>query len=163
YVEATQVVAPPSALGMPNGSDNWISASVYPSGPNALEQYAIQLAESDAQIVGDGGNGYSLGQPETRAWFRETLALPAQRSRARPSHPCAGGAHRLRRRAGRSSARTVGGPTRETAHGFPPPRRSPSAVQGRCCEPLTGSRSRSTASGNFLFYCSLSRFWGSRR
>lgn len=79
YVEGTGTVTPPAALGFPEGTKpKWFSAAVEPAGRHVLERYAVQLAETDAQAIGDGGNGYSLGQPLTREWLREYLALPPE-------------------------------------------------------------------------------------
>ncbi len=85
YVEATEAVIPPEHLGLPsNTKRTWVSAAVVPSGAHLLERFAIQLARTDALILGDGGNGYSFGQPLLRDWLREYRALPAKRFQLRP-------------------------------------------------------------------------------
>lgn len=79
YLEATQVVAPPSQLGMDARTKlTWTSAAINPAGRHALERYAVQLAETDAGMLGDGGNGYSLGQPQLREFMTEYLSLPPE-------------------------------------------------------------------------------------
>jgi hypothetical protein len=79
YVESTEIIVPPEDLGFPAGTKRtWTSAAVNPAGRHILERYALQLAETDANIIGDGGTGYSLGQPETREWLKEYLALPPE-------------------------------------------------------------------------------------
>ncbi len=84
YVETTEVVAPPDKLGFPPGTRAiWNSAAVNPSGRHVLERYALELAETDAQIVGEGGNGYSLPQPVLRDFLAEYRKLPAERFTAR--------------------------------------------------------------------------------
>jgi hypothetical protein len=78
YIEATDAIAPPQQLGFPAGTRaTWMSIAVTPAGRHFLERYAIQLAETDAQVLGDGGNAYSLGQPLLGDWIREYRALPA--------------------------------------------------------------------------------------
>ncbi len=78
YIEATDAIAPPQQLGFPAGTRaTWMSVAVTPAGRHFLERYAIQLAETDAQVLGDGGNAYSLGQPLLGDWIREYRGLPA--------------------------------------------------------------------------------------
>jgi hypothetical protein len=80
YVELTDAIAPPESLGFAAGTRRtWASAAVTPAGRHFLERYAVQLAETDALALGDGGNGYSLGQPLLRDWMREYRSLPAKR------------------------------------------------------------------------------------
>jgi hypothetical protein len=80
YVEATDAVVPPERLGFPSSTKHtWVSAAVVPAGAHFLERYAIQLAETDAWMLGDGGNGYSFGQPVLKDWIKEFRALPAKR------------------------------------------------------------------------------------
>lgn len=85
YVEITEAVATPASLGFaPNTPLTWTSAAVTPAGRHFLERYALQLADTDAFVLGDGGNGYSMGQPVLREWVREFRSLPA---RAFVPHP----------------------------------------------------------------------------
>ncbi len=84
YVEATEVVVPPERIGFPLSTKRtWISAAIVPAGAHFLERYAVPLAETDAWMLGDGGNGYSLGQPILRDWLREYRSLPAKRFQPR--------------------------------------------------------------------------------
>ncbi|MEK6749688.1 MAG: family 10 glycosylhydrolase [Pseudomonadota bacterium] len=77
YLEATGVVATNVALGFPASTKTtWTSAAATPAGRHFLERYAIQLAETDATWLGDGGNAYSLGQAELGDFMREYRALP---------------------------------------------------------------------------------------
>jgi hypothetical protein len=80
YVEANTIPFPPEELGFDAKTKNtWISAAINPSGRHFLERYAVPLAETDASLLGDGGNGYTLGQPELREFLREYRRLPATR------------------------------------------------------------------------------------
>jgi hypothetical protein len=77
YFEASEPVLPPTALGYPADTPTgWISAVIAPSGRHFLERYAVALAESDALLLGDGGNTYTLGQPLLREFLREYRRLP---------------------------------------------------------------------------------------
>jgi hypothetical protein len=87
YLEQTEAVLPPAAIGFTaNTRLTWTSGVGTPAGRHALERYALQLAETDATVLGDGGNGYSLGQPPLRDWMAEYHQLPA-----RPFTPLADG------------------------------------------------------------------------
>ena len=80
YLEATDAIVPPDALGFaPQTKRTWMSAVANPAGRSALERFAVLLAESDADWLGDGGNGYALGQPPLRGFLREYLSLPSER------------------------------------------------------------------------------------
>lgn len=79
YFEATELVAPPVELGFPaHTKQTWMSAVVNPAGRGYLERYARVLAETDARLLGDGGNAYTLGQPELREFLADYRRLPAQ-------------------------------------------------------------------------------------
>ncbi len=79
YLEATDAIVPPEAIGFPaNTKRTWMSAVATPAGRNVLEPYAIQLAQSDATLLGVGGNGYTLGDPLLRDFLAEYRALPRQ-------------------------------------------------------------------------------------
>jgi hypothetical protein len=85
YVEATEAVAPPARLGFPASTkQTWTSAAVVPAGRHALERYAAQLAETDARMLGDGGNGYAIPEPTVREWLGEYRLLPAVPFESRP-------------------------------------------------------------------------------
>ena len=78
YFEATEIIVPPEAIGFGTSRKKaWTSAVVNPAGRNYLERYAIELAETNAVWLGDGGNGYTLGQPLLREFLREYRLLPA--------------------------------------------------------------------------------------
>lgn len=78
YFEAKDIVVPQEAIGFSPGTrKTWTSAVVNPSGRHYLERYALALAETDAAWLGDGGNGFSLGQPLLREFLLEYRALPA--------------------------------------------------------------------------------------
>jgi hypothetical protein len=53
-----------------------MSAVLNPPGRYYLEREAVLLADSDATLLGDGGNAYTLGQPLLREFLREYRALP---------------------------------------------------------------------------------------
>ncbi|AWI08127.1 hypothetical protein [Ereboglobus luteus] len=85
YFEASNKVAPPADLGYPaNTRHGWISGAVNPAGAHYLERFALRVAECDALALGDGGNGYSLGQPALRTFLREYRSLPAMPFTPRP-------------------------------------------------------------------------------
>jgi hypothetical protein len=84
YIEATADVVTPGELGFPDSvKRTFTSATVSPAGRNVLESYALQLAETDAVMLGDGGNGYSLGQHEQDDFLRVFSQLPPERFTAR--------------------------------------------------------------------------------
>jgi hypothetical protein len=79
YLEATDAVVLPEAIGFPaNTRRTWMSAVAAPAGRNVLEPYAIQLARADANLLGVGGNGYTLGDPVLRDFLAEFRALPRE-------------------------------------------------------------------------------------
>lgn len=79
YLEITEVVAHPRSLGFPTNTKlTWTSAVANPAGRHHLERFAVELAETDARTLGDGGNAYSLGQPVLREFLSEYLRLPAE-------------------------------------------------------------------------------------
>lgn len=78
YMEAIEAVVPPKELGFPPATaQTWISGVTNPADRHVLERYALQLAETDATFLGDGGNAYTLGQPLLSEFVREYTALPA--------------------------------------------------------------------------------------
>jgi hypothetical protein len=78
YLEAIESVVPPAELGFTAGTPaTWTSGVSNPAGRHALERYALALAETDADFLGDGGNAYTLGQPVLAEFLREYRALPA--------------------------------------------------------------------------------------
>lgn len=84
YIEITEAVAPPQQLGFPaNTKLTWTSATANPAGRHHLERFAVELAETDATVLGDGGNAYSVGQPVLREFLSEYLRLPAEPFSAR--------------------------------------------------------------------------------
>jgi len=77
YFEATEAIAPPTDMGYPAGTPHgWVSGNVDPAGRHYLERYALQVAEADALMIGDGGNAYTVGQPLLREFLTEYRALP---------------------------------------------------------------------------------------
>ena len=84
YFEATPVVAPPKDMGYPEKTRHgWMSGCVNPAGRHYLERFALPLAEYDAASLGDGGNGYTIGQPLLQEFLREYRALPQEKFQAR--------------------------------------------------------------------------------
>jgi uncharacterized lipoprotein YddW (UPF0748 family) len=84
YFEAIEAVAPPQRLGFPaNTKQTWMAAVLNPPGRQMLERHAVLLADTDAAMLGDGGNGYTLGQPELQEFLAEYRRLPAARFKAR--------------------------------------------------------------------------------
>lgn len=84
YFEATEVVAIPEDMGFPNNTKRtWTSGVVNPAGRHYLERYALALGECDAAFLGDGGNAYTMGQPELREFLKEYRSLPADHFSAR--------------------------------------------------------------------------------
>jgi hypothetical protein len=77
YFEATEKILKPAEIGLlADTKATWISGVANPAGRHYLERYAVALAETDAQMLGDGGNAYTLGQPLLREFTREYRALP---------------------------------------------------------------------------------------
>jgi hypothetical protein len=78
YFEGTEATVPPDKLGFPAQTrKTWMSAVVNPAGRQYLERYALLLGNGDAAMLGDGGNAYTLGQPELREFLAEYRRLPA--------------------------------------------------------------------------------------
>lgn len=85
YVEATKVVTPNEQLGYPaNAPHGWMSGVANPVGEQINERWALALAEADAQLLGDGGNANTVGQPPTRRFMQEFRQLPAVPFTPRP-------------------------------------------------------------------------------
>src|SRR5262249_32084801 len=85
YLEATDAIAPPEQLGFPASTRRtWMSAVANPAGRNALERYAIAVAETDAVLLGDGGNGSTTGVPRVAEFVADFRLLPAVAFRAAP-------------------------------------------------------------------------------
>ena len=77
YFEATEKVIPPDQLGYPKGTRaTWMSAVINPPGRLALERFAVALAKTDAKLLGDGGNAYTVGQPELRPFLKQFRSIP---------------------------------------------------------------------------------------
>jgi len=65
YFEATDSVVPPVQLGFdPATPTTWSSTAGSPVATNSLARLAIPLARGDAQMLGDGGNMFTFGQPD---------------------------------------------------------------------------------------------------
>jgi len=85
YFEATEVVVTPESLGYPEGTPRtWMSGVVNPAGRHYLERYALAMAEGDAVYLSDGGNAYTVGQPELLDFLKVFRRLPAVRFTERP-------------------------------------------------------------------------------
>ncbi len=98
YFEAMQSVASNEELGFPSSTRRtWMSAVVNPAGRNYLERFAVLLARHDALLLGDGGNTYTIGQPELRAFLSEFVRLPAERFTRKTQPGAAVAAWELRR------------------------------------------------------------------
>ncbi|MEO8005635.1 MAG: family 10 glycosylhydrolase, partial [Betaproteobacteria bacterium] len=79
YLEATDAIAPAASMGFAAATPaTWTSAVANPAGRQALERFAVELAQTDAQMLGDGGNAYSLGQPVLREFLAEFRSLPPE-------------------------------------------------------------------------------------
>lgn len=88
YLESLRNMAPPESLGFPKGTRRGYTSAVgNPPGRLYLERFALLLAENDAVMLGDGGNAFTIGQPELREFAIEYRELPAvpfeQRSSSR--------------------------------------------------------------------------------
>lgn len=80
YFEATDKIFDPQEIGLPkNTHPTWTSSAVSPAGRNLLERYSPTLAETDALIMGDGGNMYTLGNESLREFISEFTKLPSLR------------------------------------------------------------------------------------
>jgi hypothetical protein len=77
YFEATETVAEAKDMGFPPDAKwGWISGVCNPAGRNYLERWVLPLAQDDANLLMDGGNAYTLGQPELQEFLSEYRALP---------------------------------------------------------------------------------------
>lgn len=77
HIEAIGEIVPPLALGFSSTTQpSWVSAASNPPGRQALERYAVLLAETDAMALGDGGNNQTLGSREVAGFAREFGKLP---------------------------------------------------------------------------------------
>ncbi len=77
YFEATGKVIPPVLLGFPESTKTtWMSAVVNASGRLMLERFALSVARFDSLSLQDGGNAWSIGQPELREFMKEYRVIP---------------------------------------------------------------------------------------
>jgi hypothetical protein len=77
YLEATDTVVPPEMLGYPKGTKaSWASVAANTAGRSALERFAVGLAEGDALMLGDGGNGYVYSIAGLRDFLADYTQLP---------------------------------------------------------------------------------------
>lgn len=77
YFEANRV-AVPAKVGLENVAPTGFVGVVNPAGRHFLERFAVALAETDANRLLDGGEGYVLGQDQyLRPFLREFCSLPA--------------------------------------------------------------------------------------
>jgi hypothetical protein len=78
YLEATDAVVPPDLLGYPRGTKaTWASVAANTAGRNALERFAVVLAEGDALMLGDGGNSYVYSVAGLPDFLADYTQLPA--------------------------------------------------------------------------------------
>jgi hypothetical protein len=83
YFEANRVVVP-AKFGLPDTKPGGFVGVVNPAGRHYLERYAVPLAESDASLILDGGEGYLLGQAQyLHEFLSEYRHLPRERFRPR--------------------------------------------------------------------------------
>ncbi len=79
YFEATDAIVKPERLGFDKATrSTWMSTAASPAGRNALQRLALPLARTDAQMLGDGGNMYTLGPPALQEFLAEYTLLPAE-------------------------------------------------------------------------------------
>lgn len=77
HIEAIGDIIPPQSLGFSSATRSvWTSAASNPPGRQALERYAVLLAETDTMALGDGGNNQTLGSREVAGFAREFGKLP---------------------------------------------------------------------------------------
>ncbi len=78
YLEALPGIVPPEKLGLPASAREsyMMSAASNPAGRQALERFALLLAETDTLALGDGGNNYTLGAPFVAEFAHEFTKLP---------------------------------------------------------------------------------------
>jgi hypothetical protein len=79
YLEAIgDLIVPPGKLGFAASTKPaWMSVASNPPGRQALERFALLLAQTDSLVLGDGGNNYTLGPPVVAEFAREFRKLPA--------------------------------------------------------------------------------------
>ena len=69
-----------AALGFPpQAKEPWASAASNPPGRMRLERFATVLGETDAAMLGDGGNSYVFGSDAMREFLTQYRLLPATR------------------------------------------------------------------------------------
>jgi hypothetical protein len=84
YFEANQVVIP-QKMGLAGVKPTGFVGVVNPAGRHYLERYALSLADGDASLILDGGEGYLLGQGMyLRDFLAEYRRLPPVRFTPRP-------------------------------------------------------------------------------
>ncbi|MFX9818448.1 hypothetical protein ABTQ10_20015, partial [Acinetobacter baumannii] len=77
YFEVTDAVVRPELIGFPATIKNgWISSAATAPGHLALERYASVLAETDALMLGDGGNMFVFGLTEISEFMKVYTSLP---------------------------------------------------------------------------------------
>lgn len=83
YFEANQKIKP-ADMGLAGVKPGGWVALVNPAGRHYLERYALSVAEGDASMILDGGEGYLGGQPLLREFLAEYRQLPVARFMPRP-------------------------------------------------------------------------------
>jgi hypothetical protein len=80
YIEAVAGIVGSKDLGFPpQAKEFWVSAASNPPGRMRLERFATVLGETDAAMLGDGGNGYVFGSDVEREFLARYRLLPATR------------------------------------------------------------------------------------
>ena len=79
YFEDGRKNIPNSALGLSGDDSKWISALLNPVGDQALEAYALALAQTDVIFMGDGGNTYFIEPSVVREFLADYVVLPKDR------------------------------------------------------------------------------------
>jgi len=78
YIEAVGEIVPSSMLGLPSTvRDPWSSSASNPPERLYLERFATVLGQTDAVMLGDGGNGYVYSSTTMKEFQEQYRLLPA--------------------------------------------------------------------------------------
>ena len=78
YIEAIGEIVPSFALGLPSiGREPWSSSASNPPERLYLERFASVLGQTDALMLGDGGNGYVFSSTTMKEFQEQYRLLPA--------------------------------------------------------------------------------------
>lgn len=78
YFEADETIDPVK-MGLPGAKAGGWDGVANPPGRQYLQRYALDLADSDASLLIDGGEGYIHGQPPLREFLANYRVLPVNR------------------------------------------------------------------------------------